>query len=146
MAGVWSTVGVFALGGVGWVVASFVGRPIRQFFDLRGEVIHKSVLYANVAAVEKETSGGLVESQEIGDDDLKRLREAQSVFRDLAARMRAFALNETFAVGLVKMWGYDPMEASVALLGMEGTLHRYGRSRNDAKEALERVLNFLTTA
>src|SRR5258707_9490264 len=103
-------------------------------------------MYANVAAVEKESLDGSVESQEIGDDDLKRLREAQSVFRDLAARMRAFALNETFAVGIVKMWGYDPMEASTALLGMEGTLHRYGRSRNEAKAALEKLLNFRTTA
>jgi hypothetical protein len=53
---VWSTIGVLALGRIGWLVTSFVGRPFRQFFDLRSEVIHRSVLYANVAAIKKEIS------------------------------------------------------------------------------------------
>jgi hypothetical protein len=146
MSAVLSSVGVFALGGFGWAVTSFAGRPFRQFFDLRGEVIHKSVLYANVAAIEKESVDGSVAPVEISEGDLDRLREAQDVFRDLAARMRAFALNESFAVGLVTMCGYDPMEASTRLLGMEGTLRRYGQARNDAKEALEKALHFRTTA
>jgi len=43
MSAVWHTVGVFLLGGLGWLATSFVGRPFRQFFDLRGEVIQQSV-------------------------------------------------------------------------------------------------------
>jgi hypothetical protein len=43
MSAVWNTVGVFLLGGLGWLATSFVGRPFRQFFDLRGEVIQQSV-------------------------------------------------------------------------------------------------------
>jgi hypothetical protein len=146
MAGVWSSVSVFALGGVGWLVTSFLGRPFREFFDLRGEVIHKSVLYANVIAAQHEGPDGTVISTGLSEGDLDRLREAQSVFRDLAARMRAFALNEHFAVWLVRMWGYDPMVASTRLLGVSNTLHEAGSHRNDAKQALEKVLGFRTTA
>jgi hypothetical protein len=138
---IWSTIGVFALGGVGWLVTSFVGRPFRQFFDLRSEVIHRSVLYAKVAAVKKEFPDGSVESVDVPEDEIKRLREAVDVFRDLAARMRAFALNEHLAVWFVK-WRYDPWEASTALLRVSNTLHKFGLERRHAKEALERALNF----
>jgi hypothetical protein len=44
MSGAWSALGALVLGGVGWLVAAFVGGPFRDFFDLRREVIHKSVL------------------------------------------------------------------------------------------------------
>ena len=144
MTGVWSTVGVFLLGGVGWVVTSFVGGPFRQFFDLRSEVIHKSVLYANVRAAEKQNLDGAAPI-ELTELETERLHEAEDTFRDLAARMRAFALNERLAVWLVKGWGYDPIEASSALLAVEGTLHKFGRDRHNAKEALEAVLHFRTT-
>jgi hypothetical protein len=77
---------------------------------LRSEVIHQSVLYANVAAVKKEFPDGSVEQVGLPGDEIKRLREAESVFRDLAARMRAFALNEHLAAWFVK-WRYDPWEA-----------------------------------
>ena len=145
MSGVWSTVGVFLLGGVGWVVTSLVGGPFRQFFNLRGEVIHKSVLYANVRAA-KEQSADRTKAIELTDYQAKRLHEAEETFRDLAARMRAFALNERLAVWLVKRWGYDPMKASSSLLAVEDTLRKFGRDRHDAKEALESVLRFRTTA
>jgi hypothetical protein len=52
MTGAWNIVGVLALGALGWFGTSFVGRPLRDFFDLRREVIHKSMLYDNVAATE----------------------------------------------------------------------------------------------
>lgn len=67
MSDVWGAIGVFALGGVGWLVASFVGRPYRQFFDLRGEAIHKSMLYDNVFALEKEFPDGSIEQKEISE-------------------------------------------------------------------------------
>jgi hypothetical protein len=139
---VWSTIGVFALGGiVGWLVTSFVGRPFRQFFDLRSEVIHRSMLYANVAAIKKEVPDGSVKPVELPEHEIQRLHEAEGVFRDLAARMRAFALNEHLAAWFVK-WRYDPLEASEALLRVSNTLHKFGPERRLAKETLERALNF----
>jgi hypothetical protein len=129
MTGVWNTVGVLALGALGWCITSFVGRPFRHFYDLRAEVIHKSMLYDNVTAVAKECPDGSTEQvKEVSDEEVKRLAEAQTAFRDLAARMRAFALNEPFAVWFVK-WQYDPWEASKALLRVSNTLHKYGHAR-----------------
>jgi hypothetical protein len=61
-----------------------------------------------------------------------------------SARMRAFALNERFALWLVK-WRFDPWEASEALLGVSNTLHTYGGIRADPKQALERTLRFRIT-
>src|SRR6478672_2322792 len=144
MADVWSAVGVFALGGVGWVVTSFIGQPFRRFFDLRSEIIHKSVLYANVVAAQTRKADGTLEPVSLNEDELARLREAQDTFRDLAAQMRAFALNEPFAVKLVTLWKFDPMAASTALLAVSNTLHEFGADRASAKSRLEKVLRFRT--
>jgi hypothetical protein len=141
MHGALSTIGVFLLGGVGWLVTSFVGRPVRQFVDLRGEIIQRSVLYGNVGAVEHESVDGSVKQIERSAEEVERLHEAIGVFRDLAARMRAFALNERVAVWLVRWW-YDPLEASEALLRVSNELHRSGGTRADAWDALERALGF----
>jgi hypothetical protein len=142
MSGVWSTIGWIVAGGVGWFATAFVGSPIRRFYDLRGEVIQRSVMYANVMAVQKEFPDGSVTPNELSEDETKRLREAVDVFRDLAARMRAFALNERLAVWFVKRWGYDPWEASEALFWVSHTLPTYGGKRADAKKTLEKALRF----
>ncbi|MGY8666207.1 hypothetical protein Q3C01_28190 [Bradyrhizobium sp. UFLA05-109] len=88
----------------------------------------------------------MVEQLDLNEEELKRLGEAQDTFRDLAARMRAFALNEPFAVRLVGLWGFDPMTASTALLAVSNTLHRFGGDRAAAKSQLERVLRFRADA
>jgi hypothetical protein len=144
MAEVWSTIGVFSLGGIGWVATSFIGSPFRQFYDLRSEVIQKSVLYANVRASAKQDRPDYKSHVELDDADLDRLRKAQEEFRGLAARMRAFALNEPFAVRLVEWCGYDPLKASSALLGVSNTIDTYGLDRAAAAKTLEQVLHFRT--
>jgi hypothetical protein len=78
-----------------------------------------------------------VKQIDLSDEQIKRLREAEGVFRDLAARMRAFALNERVAAWLVRL-RYDPWEASEA----KGALHKYGGTRADAWKALESALGF----
>lgn len=82
---------------------------------------------------------------DLGENELERLGDAQDAFRDLAARMRAFALNEGFAVRLVS-WRYDSMAASTALLAVSHTLHSYGADRASAKSKLEEILRFKTVA
>jgi hypothetical protein len=146
MADVWSAVGVFALGGIGWLVTSFVGQPFRRFFDLRNEAIHKSVFYANIAAAQRANANGMVEQLDRYEAELERLHEAEDTFRDLAARMRAFALNEPLAVWLVGLWRFNPMTASNALLAVSNSLYSYGGDRAAAKTRLERVLRFRTDA
>jgi hypothetical protein len=139
------TIGICAVGGIGWFATAFVGAPIRRFFDLRGEVIQRSVMYANVMAVQKEFPDDSVKPVDLSDDESKRLREAVDVFRDLAARMRAFALNERLAVWVLKWWGYDPWEASEALLWVSYMLPTYGGNRANAKKILEKALDFRIT-
>ena len=80
---------------------------------------------------------------ELSSPELERLRKAQEEFRDLAARMRASALNEPFAVKLVKWCGYDPLKASSSLLGVSNTIDTYGPDRA-AATALEQALHFRT--
>jgi hypothetical protein len=43
-----------AAGAMGWFGTAFLGRPIRHFFDLRGEVIRQWTQCANVHARWKE--------------------------------------------------------------------------------------------
>src|SRR5262245_37299824 len=123
----WGTTLTIALGGLGWLVTSRFGRPYMQFHDLRSDVIQKSVLYDNVRASAKEReSDGYRSHVELTEAELDRLREAQTEFRNLAARMRAFALNEPITVQFVKFWHYDPLEASAALLAVSNTIDAYG--------------------
>jgi hypothetical protein len=144
-AAIWSTIATLLLGATGWLIASFVGRPVIQFRELRGEVIRVSVLYANVEAAAKQDVHGYRSHVELDDFAVDRLREAQTTFRDLAAKMRAFALNETVAIFIVKRWpGYDPMEASTALMGMSNNLATYGAGRAAASKRLQEVLRFRT--
>jgi hypothetical protein len=138
-------IGILALGAVGWFATSFIARPLMHFIELRGEVIYRMVLYANVRARWHERPDDTMVANELSDEEDKRLDEAQDIFRELAARMRAFALNEPFAVRIVKRW-YDPLEASTALLGVSNTLERTGGNRAKKQEALEKALGFRTTA
>jgi hypothetical protein len=109
-------------------------------------VIHKSVLYANVAAAQRASADGTIEPLELNEVEITRLRAAEDTFRDLAARMRAFALNEPFAVWLASLWRFSPMMASTALLAVSNTLHTFGGDRAAAKSQLEKVLRFRTEA
>jgi hypothetical protein len=139
-----STIFTIALGCIGWLVTSFFARPYMQFRELRSDVIQKSVLYDNVSAAAKQHVSGYRSHEELTEPELDRLRKAQEEFRVLAARMRAFALNEPATVWFVKLWHYDPLEASTAHLAVSNTLHAYGSDRNSAKTKLEQVLRFRT--
>jgi hypothetical protein len=146
MVNLWGTIFTIALGCIGWFVTSFFGRPYMQFHELRSDVIQKSVLYDNVrASATQRESDGYRSHEELTDVELDRLRKAQEEFRNLAARMRAFALNEPPTVWFVKLWHYDPLEASTALLGVSNTIDAYGPDRANAKKRLEQVLRFRTS-
>jgi hypothetical protein len=97
-----------------------------------------------VLAVERESPNGTTKPIELSEEEFERLQEAQHAFRDLASRMRAFALNEHLAVWLVR-WRYDPWEASDALLRVSNTLPKFGGTRANAKNILERALSFRST-
>src|SRR5438128_2462148 len=79
---------------LGWTASSFVGGPVRKFFDLRGEVIRRLTEFANVSARWKEVpddsgaTSGEVHAMDLSDKEIARLEEAQRVLRDLASQMR----------------------------------------------------------
>jgi hypothetical protein len=125
-------VGFVAAGAMGWFGTAFLGRPIRHFFDLRGEVIRRWTQCANVRARWKEDPSKTwqtVEEPGFTEADAKRLEEAEGIFRELGSQMRAFAQNETLAVWIVKLLRYDPVMASAGLIGMSHSLATYGHNR-----------------
>ena len=124
-------IGSFFAAATAWVVLEFVGRPVRKFFDLRGEIIQKLVEYGNVRARFKATKAGQEPApyhdnmNDLSEEEIKRLGEAKKCFCELAARMRAFAENETMALWAVRLY-YDPAAASLALMGLSNSYEIYG--------------------
>jgi hypothetical protein len=138
-------IGSFFAAAIAWVVLEFVGRPSRKFFDLRGEIIQKLAEYDNVRARATETRPeqdyGVDNSIKLNEEELKRMDEAIKCFRDLAARMRAFAENETVALwGVRRLLRYDPAGASKALFGLSNSYSIYGKERTFHRKQLVAAL------
>jgi hypothetical protein len=130
---------------LGWIASSFVGGPVRRFFDLRGEVIRRLTEFGNVRARWKDirddsgASSGQVEEMDISEKEIARLEEAQRVLRDLASQIRAFAENEPLAMRFVLL-RYDPMTASSGLIGLSNAYDSYGESKAFQRKKIETAL------
>jgi hypothetical protein len=135
------TIGSLVVGaigaGIGWALTEFLARPIRKFFDLRGEVIRRMAQYGDIAPRIIEKEGGEVEV--VTDEETSRVGEAERVIRDLAAQMLSFAYNETFARSLL-MLRYDPREAGEGLFAISSTLLTSGDLKNRPKERVAKAL------
>ena len=94
---------------VGWFATDFLARPIRQFFQLRGEICEAMVMFDNVRA-----------------GDLTRLKEAREAFRELGARMLAFAHTEWLGNWLIARLRYDPIKAGRSLIGVSNSIGTAG--------------------
>jgi hypothetical protein len=116
---------------IAWLLTEFVGRPFRQFFDLRREVGIALVRFGNVGAQLKT-------SVKLSEDG--RLSEAQNTFRDLGSEMRAFARAEYFANQVVLWFGYDANEISDALIGYSNEISTYGEGRAVFRARVEKLL------
>jgi hypothetical protein len=121
--------------GIGWALTEFVARPIRKFFDLRGEIIRRIAQY-NVPVRYRETQEGHREDLLSREgpasqrrDEAARVNEAQSVLRDLASQMRGFSYNETWATRVLLVRYYKPGRASDGLFGLSNDLETDGRAR-----------------
>jgi hypothetical protein len=72
-------IGSFVAGAVAWVVLEFFGRPVRKFYDLRGEAIYLLAQTGNVRARYKEIRGNVEQVevvQDITDEDIATLKES----------------------------------------------------------------------
>jgi hypothetical protein len=146
--------------GIGWATTEFLARPIRKFFDLRGEIIQKVAQYNNVPARWSETPDGKrvdlsplrelwdgeKEVMPVTEDETARLYEAHNAFRDLATRMRAFAHNETGATRVLALFRYDAHRASDGLFGLSndiGTMGVRAQRKQTISDALRIPENIL---
>jgi hypothetical protein len=141
-------IGSFAAGAVAWVALEFFGRPLRKFYDLRGETIYLLARVANVSAQWKEIrredgSNAEVEDMKLSDDKITNLKEAQRLLRDLASKFRAFAGNETYALRFVRWNRYDPMQASAGLFGLSKDIDTYGENRVFQKKTIADALKIV---
>jgi len=131
--------------GLGWGVTEFVARPIRKFFDLRGDAVQTVSRYGNLRAKydERRLSNDVIETSEdltLSEAQIAQLHEAQIALRDLAARIKSFAFNETLARRALQLLGYDPQRASEWLFGVANTIDTTGDTRIRAKKMVTDAL------
>ena len=133
---------VTATGGFGWFAVQFLGRPIRNFFDLRRLVRHQMLFLANVPAPRPRETCVTFEQIQRYDTDLKNVREAQRILRELGSHLLAFGESEPAACIVIKPLGFDPFIAGRNLIGLSNTLDRYGTDRAALRKNVEEALRF----
>jgi predicted DsbA family dithiol-disulfide isomerase len=143
-----STIGAVVIAALYWVARHFIGDPVRNFRALRSEVIRRLAQFANVRAQWKQNRDDPNEREQVtlSEEEQKRLAEAESIFRDLASQMRAFAQNEWLAMIVVRLFlRYDPMKASAGLFGLSNTIDTYGGSRAFQNKTIREALRITDT-
>jgi hypothetical protein len=135
-------ISVATTGAFGWFALELVGRPIRNFFDLRRAVRHQMLSLANVPTPQPRETCVTSEQIRQYDRDLKNAREAQRVLRDLASQMLAFAEIERAACIAIKPFGFDPSSAGSGLIKLANALDRHGTDRVSFGKNVERALRF----
>jgi len=82
------------VGPIGWVLFSFVGTPIRRFWDLRGQVAHAMNAYArNISGPPSNDFLLLVTVMGVANSKVESAKE----FRRLGLEILSFWQNETLA-------------------------------------------------
>jgi hypothetical protein len=129
------------LGGIcGWFANDFIGKPLRRFYDLRSEVGRCLLYYGNVTARGRWVNAYQFETNDITPDENERLTEAQNAYRNLAAKMSAFADGERLANWMVRTTGFDAGKIASALLAYSNEIEIYGQRRADARKHLQKLL------
>jgi hypothetical protein len=123
---------------LGWFALELLGRPIRKFLDLRRLVLHQMLSLANVPAPQPRETCVTFEQIQRYDIDLRNVREAQQILRDLGSHMLAFAESETAACIAIKPFGFDASTAGRNLIGLSNILDRYGTDRAALRKNVER--------
>jgi hypothetical protein len=139
----WS-IGFGLLSGVaGWMISEFLAKPFRRGIDLVAEARTLSLIYANVQARARmagNRNDGYVSHLEIPEEAETRLRKAEEVFREVGARMQAFAATDRAAAALLRGLGTDVSAAGTALIGLSNSIGVYGYPRHDAQSRVARAL------
>jgi hypothetical protein len=143
MQSLWS-IGFGLLSGVvGWMISEFLAKPFRRGIDLIAEARTSIIVYANVQARARlaGTSGdGLAMHIEIPEDAEARLVKAEETFRELGAKMQAFAATDRAAARVLRALGTDLSSAGVALIGLSNSVGIYGQPRHNAQKRVAAAL------
>jgi len=130
-------------GFVGWILTEFFAKPFRRGMDLVLEVRTKAIILGNVRAryhSQSADGSGPFVSTEATKEDLDRLGFAEESYRELGAKLQAFAKTEKLATWGLRLFGLKVEEAGVALLALSNTLGVYGQERRNSMARLEAAL------
>jgi hypothetical protein len=104
----WSAIASFLLGGTGWFLASFLGKPFLDFLNLRCQVHEEVIFTGNV--------GQMVVGTSVYDEAVESLRR-------LGAKVQAMDVTATRPLRwLLSWWGYDLVNAGTNLIGLSNSL------------------------
>ena len=132
--------GLFS-GFVGWMLTEFLAKPFRKGVDLTSDVRTKLIVFDNVQARYRETAAEDLTDLTIPEQAEKRLREAEETFRDLGARLQAFAATGPLATTCLRVLGLDFKDAGAALIGLSNSVGVFGKQRAHFKQRLEAALH-----
>lgn len=137
-------------GFVAWILAEFFAKPFRRGLDLVMEVRTKAIIYGNVPARMRSQSAdgtGPFFSTDATKEELDRLQKAEEGYRELGAKLQAFAKTEPVATWvMLHIFGLKVSEAGRALLSLSNTLGVYGQNRRDSMTMLEAALRMQSPA
>jgi hypothetical protein len=125
------------------MISEFLAKPFHRGIDLVAEARMSILIYANVQARARLTGtggDGLASLVEIPEDAEARLRKADETFRELGAKMQAFAATDRAAARLLRALGTDLSLAGVALIGLSNSVGIYGQPRHDAQKRIAAAL------
>jgi hypothetical protein len=125
-----NAVGALVLGAIGWLALEFVGRPVRNFFDLRGRI--------------KAQMLQCIDAPDFISFDLasSSVRKDKAALAKLANELIAFGQSEWLAARFVKCLGFDSVTAGTRLATLVAELGTPQEDRNANYEAADSALKF----
>jgi hypothetical protein len=116
------------------------GRPVRVLIDVRRVVLAQLLAYQNIALPKPRESA--VTSRQIReyDEDVRKLREAERVFRDLGSQLLSFREIEPTLCAVLRLFGLDIVAAGSRLNDLAQTYSRPGSERADLQHEVENAL------
>src|SRR5579864_6571056 len=126
----WAAIGSFLLGGLGWIVASFFGKPLIEVYDLRRRV-HEEIVYT-----------GDISGYQFEDEKQRPVfLEAVENLRRLGAKVQAMNVSATESLRLfLSKRGYDLKLAGGGLIGLSNSLHARDGNRLVQTNAVQKGL------
>ncbi|MGY4502594.1 hypothetical protein ACVWYH_006551 [Bradyrhizobium sp. GM24.11] len=130
-------------GFVGWILTEFFAKPFRRGLDLVMEVRTQAIIFENEPARAQSQSAdgsGPFVGTDATKEELEKLRVAEERYRELGAKLQAFAKTERLATWGLRLLGLKVVEAGIALVSVSNTLGVYGQERRKSMTSLEAAL------